>query len=500
MGADRKIKADEKHIDELRAKLRPIDKACDDAHKALGDSIRNAERDLKGLDDDLRDLERKADRIKKKLEYNDELIATERKDPYKDKERDDELNGIQKEHDGERKEYLDMKKKAEDLRKKYGELRKNLDVAKKDSTKISPEELQIEIEKVNNVVNAENDRANQIEVDVDETRDKLEHFVRKYDDKKKRVADAQRKCADELRELNRLNNTRIPEVKQKLDNMNRRLEKLPPTSPVNQQRADALREDTRLKLKEMEKDIIPEGKDLYSRAEKHQVRLNSIPTKLLSGDEVNEIRRDLDLIEDKRVELKHRLKEPDSMADDGNKLADDLIRLNIGNRDLNNKLKAKDLEMDLRDAQRKLDETLEHLDKANEAGAKAVKANPANKMKADVLRRASDAIRAKEQELQKKKDELAKRVGACKSAPPENAGPVEKDLEKLEKEIDDLHKDINGRLEQARNLNPDFDKETARLEQERKLNGGVERFFVLNDDLEKKLAKLNKCIATMEPL
>ena len=188
------------------------------------------------------------------------------------------------------------------------------------------------------------------------------------------------------------------------------------------------------------------------------------------------------------------------MADDGNKLADDLIRLNIGNRDLNNKLKAKDLDMDLRDAQRKLDETLEHLDKANEAGAKAVKANPANKMKADVLRKAAEGIRAKEQELQKKKDELAKRVGAAKSAPPENAGQVEKDLEKLEKEIDDLHQDINGRLEQARNLNPDFDKETARLEQETKLNNGVERFFVLDDDLEKKLAKLNKCIATMEPL
>ena len=152
-----------------------------------------------------------------------------------------------------------MKKKAEDLRKKYGELRKSLDVAKKDPTKMSPEELQIEIEKVNNVVNAENDRANQIEVDVDETKDKLEHFVRKYDDKKKKVMDAQRKCADELRELNRLNNTRIPEVKQKLDNMNRRLEKLPPTSPVNQQRADALREDTRIKLTELEKEIAPGG-------------------------------------------------------------------------------------------------------------------------------------------------------------------------------------------------------------------------------------------------
>ena len=185
---------------------------------------------------------------------------------------------------------------------------------------------------------------------MDETKDKLDHFVRKYDDKKKKYQDAMRKCTDELRELNRLNNTRIPEVKLKLDNMNRRLDKLPPTTPVNQQRADTLREDTRLKLKELEKDIIPGGKDLYTRAQKHEITLNALPSKYLRGDEITDIRRDLDLIEDKRIELKHRLKEPDSMADDGNKLADDLIRLNIGNKDLNNKLKAKDLEVDLRDA------------------------------------------------------------------------------------------------------------------------------------------------------
>ena len=36
------------------------------------------------------------------------------------------------------------------LSKKYGELRKNLDMAKKGSSKISPDELQIEIENVNN--------------------------------------------------------------------------------------------------------------------------------------------------------------------------------------------------------------------------------------------------------------------------------------------------------------------------------------------------------------
>lgn len=76
----------------------------------------------------------------------------------------------------------------------------------------------------------------------------------------------------------------------------------------------------------------------------------AIPVKIVPSEEVTEIAQDLDTIDVKRVECEHKLKEPERMADDGNKLADDLIRLNIGNKDLNNKLKAKDLDVDLRDA------------------------------------------------------------------------------------------------------------------------------------------------------
>ncbi len=137
----RKISADEKHIDELRAKLRPIDKAADDAHKALGDSLRGADRDLKSLDDDLRDLERKGDRIKKKLEHNDRMLTDEKKDSYKDKERDDELASLTKEHEGERKDYLEMKAHTEDLRRKYADLKKRFDIARKDPSKASPEDI-----------------------------------------------------------------------------------------------------------------------------------------------------------------------------------------------------------------------------------------------------------------------------------------------------------------------------------------------------------------------
>lgn len=207
-----KIAKDEKHIDELRAKLRPIDKAADDAHKALGDSLRGADRSLKALDDDLRDLERKGDRIKKKLDHNEKLLGDEKKDPYKDKERDDELAALNKEHDGERKEYVDLKARTDDLRKKYGDLKKRLDLARKDPSKASPEDIQRDAEKINDLVNKENDRGNHLESEVDDTLHKIEGFQRKYNDKKRRVADANRKADDELRDVKRLNATLIPDA------------------------------------------------------------------------------------------------------------------------------------------------------------------------------------------------------------------------------------------------------------------------------------------------
>ena len=68
---------------------------------------------------------------------------------------------------------------------------------------------------------------------MDETKDKLDHFVRKYDDKKKKYQDAMRRCADEMRDLDRLNKSRIPDVRTKLNNSIKRMQKLPATSPIN---------------------------------------------------------------------------------------------------------------------------------------------------------------------------------------------------------------------------------------------------------------------------
>ena len=99
--------------------------------------------------------------------------------------------------------------------------------------------------------------------------------------------------------------------------------------------------------------------------------LRRLPDKVVTRDDINAVSRDLGAIHDKRVELEHRLKDPDSLADEANRLADELIRLTMGNKDLNNKLKGKDMDADLRDAQKKLDTTVSILVEV-ETGAEEV--------------------------------------------------------------------------------------------------------------------------------
>ena len=101
-------------------------------------------------------------------------------------------------------------------------------------------------------MNAENDRANQNEVDVDETKDKLENFALKYEDKKKKFQEGTRRCEDELRDMERLNKSRIPDVRTKLNNSIKRMQKLPATSRINQKRADDRRNSNENKQKRLQ--------------------------------------------------------------------------------------------------------------------------------------------------------------------------------------------------------------------------------------------------------
>ena len=82
---DDKIKRDEKRVDELRNKLRPIDRLADESHKAIGDTLHGATRDSKGLNDDLVEISKKLDRIKRKIGNNDKKLDLIKKTPLKDK-------------------------------------------------------------------------------------------------------------------------------------------------------------------------------------------------------------------------------------------------------------------------------------------------------------------------------------------------------------------------------------------------------------------------------
>ena len=101
-------------------------------------------------------------------------------------------------------------------------------------------------------------------------------------------------------------------------------------------------------------------------------KLKSIPTEIVILDEVSDASKDLDNVDAKRIECEHALSEPDRLANEANRLADDVMRDLVGNKDLNNKLKAKDLDHDLNDAQKKIDEVNRLLDEADNVAKEAV--------------------------------------------------------------------------------------------------------------------------------
>ena len=90
------------------------------------------------------------------------------------------------------------------------------------------------------------------------------------------------------------------------------------------------------------------------------------------------------------------MNEPDRLANEANRLADDVMRDLVGNKDLNNKLKAKDLDHDLNDAQKKIDEVNRLLDEADNVAKEAVNSDAAFKPQADELRKLIDPIRKRD--------------------------------------------------------------------------------------------------------
>ena len=101
-------------------------------------------------------------------------------------------------------------------------------------------------------------------------------------------------------------------------------------------------------------------------------KLKSIPTEIVILDEVSDASKDLDNVDAKRIECELALSEPDRLANEANRLADEMMRDLVGNKDLNNKLKAKDLDHDLNEAQKKIDEVNRLLNEADNVAKEAV--------------------------------------------------------------------------------------------------------------------------------
>ena len=120
---------------------------------------------------------------------------------------------------------------------------------------------------------------------------------------------------------------------------------------------------------------------------------------MITRDDINGVNRDLAAIHDKRIELEHRLKDPDTLADEANRLADELIRLTMGNKDLNNKLKGKDMDADLRDAQKKLDTTFGILVEVETGAEEVCVSDPSFRPAAQTLLKSAAPVRGREEDL-----------------------------------------------------------------------------------------------------
>ena len=90
----------------------------------------------------------------------------------------------------------------------------------------SPEALQAQIEKAAREAEDAKKRANALDADVDETKDKLDAARKAFLRKMGVLAQAQKKADDDLKETERLARDRVPEVSRKVDEAKKRLDAL----------------------------------------------------------------------------------------------------------------------------------------------------------------------------------------------------------------------------------------------------------------------------------
>ncbi len=245
--ADEEVKSDEREIDALKVQLRPIDKLADEAHRGLGDDLRGLELNVKACTDDLKDLDKKLERIEKKDEKNVGRLNRLKKDPYKDKERDLDIQVIAKEEIQEKERINHLFSERDVLQGELNACLKKLDSARKNPVPVDP--LHKEVRELNDRVDFINDTCNQLETDVEDTRDKLEDLQKKYYDKKRVVEDLTKQAQLEKEALGEVKDIRAPDVLKRLRGLDKKFKGHPTVQdPISQAKLDELKKELGVRL------------------------------------------------------------------------------------------------------------------------------------------------------------------------------------------------------------------------------------------------------------
>ena len=495
----------EKKIDELTSQLRPIERAADNANRAMGETLRAAERGLAGVEDDLGELDEKHARIEKKLKAT-EAALEEGKSLAPDKEREEAEKKLQAEHENEARALDELKRQKQALQKKAASLKKMVESAKDAAGKdkpagkqgFSPEALQAQIDKAEKEAEDAKKKANALDADVDETKDKLDAARQAFLRKMGVLAQAQKKAEDDLKETERLARERVPEVSRKVDEAKKRLDALSAVagaqSPEQAQRVEELRKALEKGQSELSQKMKPEALKLEEGVQSRGAMLRAVPVKVVPVEQVEEVAAQLEEHSTQRKQLESGVAEPERLADEASRLADELERHKKGQDELDNKLLAKDIEGKLEATQKELDDTKAQLSEVEKELAK----EDVPKEARERLEEEAEKLMEKTKELERKKDLMEKRLKDALAVSPDEAAKAKKMLEAVAQDVDNLEEDSKKGSERAKKLADELAKARKREKTQADLKALVEVRGGLNDRVEQILARAEKKRRSLE--
>ena len=199
-----------------------------------------------------------------------------KKDPFKDKERDIDVEEVAKEELNEKERLNHLFSERDHLQSELNKCLKKLEDARVNPTPVDP--LHKEVRELNDRVDFLNDSSNQLDTDVEVTRDKLEDLYKKYYDKKRMAEDLGRDVAKERDDLQLIKDVKAPAVLKRLNDLDKKFKVHPQVGDVaNQAKLDDLKKELKKKLDDVTK--VPKDTDVQIGLDgKIQGVLNSMPT------------------------------------------------------------------------------------------------------------------------------------------------------------------------------------------------------------------------------